>query len=618
MAPVEWTVLEGGPAETVLSNLLYSEQNDAVRVRPSRGDRGIDVLVPVDTSGEPFDVYQIKKFADSLGDSEKRQITDSFRRFLIGVGRQGVPAADWYLMMPMDPTVDGYLTWFHDMPDAVIEKMFGDATLALTEEEKQRIITWRQADGRGIEWKGRTYCDHLAAKYPFVVDYYLHGGQQTIRDAVKDLASLLKTDKSLPDSPPDADAVALVTPAELYGHLAKLQSVLDTDPHYRYGVSLDPTQPELVEQPNLVAATQLTQPDGQTVTFRIYQRFAESLRERPVPIKLTFATGDSTFDRQAFEMWHKYGTKLSAPAQVDADLPGGLGGAFSSGAPIQVSIGPVGQNQELRFRIRRPDGTAGAELPFSMYVSQGTAGISGNGTDHTGQLAFTVISDSETRTGTWNFTRAPTVGVEIEVALPSIEFLQDLQAPNVLQIAQKYGQFTDYAEIPAVEPLIFPEPVLDYLRALTVIQPFTATPILVPDLTKLTVRDLRTVGEAATLVGGQAVLSSWDTLTMAPDAALEEDGPESNIDFTSEYQILIVEKLIVTVGQQELTLGSVSKLALSARYGVDGNTVVARPYRNDSVQKNFSPLPDAAGPLDRRVLGRIVGPIDDTAAKTGL
>jgi hypothetical protein len=75
--------------------------------------------------------------------------------------------------------------------------------------------------------------------------------------------------------------VALATPAELYGHLVKLQTVLDTDPHYRYGISLDPTRPEIVGEPDLVAATQVTQADGQTVTVRVYQRFAEALNERP-------------------------------------------------------------------------------------------------------------------------------------------------------------------------------------------------------------------------------------------------------------------------------------------------------------------------------------------------
>ena len=43
---VEWTELGGDEAETVLANLIYSEHPTATRVRPSRGDFGLDVLNP--------------------------------------------------------------------------------------------------------------------------------------------------------------------------------------------------------------------------------------------------------------------------------------------------------------------------------------------------------------------------------------------------------------------------------------------------------------------------------------------------------------------------------------------------------------------------------------------
>jgi hypothetical protein len=608
VAPVEWTVISGEQAETLLANLTYNEHPTTQRVRPSQGDYGIDLLIPVGECGEPFDVHQIKKFADNLGDSEKRQIKNSFRRFLVGVGRRKVPAADWYLVMPIDPTVDNYLTWFLGMPGEVIKEMFADGKLALTDDEKQRITAWRDADGRKIEWKGRTHCDNLAAKYPFVVDYYVHGGQQTIRDAVKDVAALLKTDASLHDSA-DADTVALATPAELYGHLAKLQSVLDTDPHYRYGVSLDPTPPEIVEEPDLVAASQVTQEDGQTVTFRIYRRFAEALNERPIELKLKFLVGHATFDQQAFEMWRKYGKALTAPAEVEADLPGGLGGAVS-GQVAQVSIGAVGENFEARLRIRRPDGTTGDPLPFSLTMTSGTAGDSGQGTDQAGFLTVDIISDRETRIGTWQIKRKGCVGAEVMAVLPSIEFLHELHAPNVLQIAQKYGQFEDYAEIPLNDD-VYPDAFMDYLRALAIIQTATATPVLIPDVRTITVGEVEAVIEAVALVSGQTVVVAWDSLAMAADASVEEAGPEQEIDFASEYQLLEMKQLVVAVGEQNLVLGTVSKLALSARYEIDDGNLVARPYRNDSLQKNFSPLPDAAEPFYRHVLGKKIGQIDD-------
>ena len=114
-------------------------------------------------------------------------------------------------------------------------------------------------------------------------------------------------------------------------------------------------------------------------------------------------------------------------------------------------------------------------------------------------------------------------------------------------------------------------------------------------------------------MSGQTVVTSWDGLAMATDASIEHVGPEANIDFASEYQILVMEQLVLNVGEQTLVLGTVAKFALSARYEVDNGNVVARPYRNDTLQKSFSPLPDAAGPVNRRVLGRVIGKIDDLA-----
>jgi len=174
---VEWTELVGEQAETLLAVLLYNKYPEATRVRPSRGDYGIDVLVPSTSASETFDVYQIKKFAQSLTANQKGKVEDSFRRLLIGLVRRGVPVADWYLVMPLDPTVDNFLDWFNEMPDRVISEMFEDDKLALTDEEKNKITAWRNAPDRVIKWEGRPFCVTMASTYPYVVDYYLHGGR---------------------------------------------------------------------------------------------------------------------------------------------------------------------------------------------------------------------------------------------------------------------------------------------------------------------------------------------------------------------------------------------------------------------------------------------------------
>jgi hypothetical protein len=151
---------------------------------------------------------------------------------------------------------------------------------------------------------------------------------------------------------------------------------------------------------------------------------------------------------------------------------------------------------------------------------------------------------------------------------------------------------------------------MDYLRALAALQSATQLPILIPDLTTVTAAAARAVADASVLVSGQKIVGTWDSMAMARSTALEEAGPEQTIHFASEYQLLVYEQLVVNVGEQRLVLGTVAKLALSARYELEGGDVVARPYRNDTLHTWYSPNTDAAGSLDRRVLGRVIGPID--------
>jgi hypothetical protein len=129
--------------------------------------------VPAAANPDVVDVYQIKKFATNLTTSQKFQVEESFRRLVIGFVRRRIPVGDWYLVMPLDPTLDNR-DWFNAMPDAVIGAMFADEKLKLTDDEKRRIAGWRTATGRIIDWKGLVFCEALTSEFWFVPDYYLH------------------------------------------------------------------------------------------------------------------------------------------------------------------------------------------------------------------------------------------------------------------------------------------------------------------------------------------------------------------------------------------------------------------------------------------------------------
>ncbi|GAA0985539.1 hypothetical protein GCM10009555_061150 [Acrocarpospora macrocephala] len=602
MARIEWAALSGQEVETVVSILLFNEHPRATRIRPSQGDFGIDVLVPHPADASLADVYQIKKFAVNLDDSQKRQIQDSFQRVLVGLIRRGVPLADWYLVMPLDPTVENALDWFAEMPDAVIARMSSDAKLALTAEEKATIKAWHEVPARIIEWKGLTYCEALASKFWFVADYYLHGGSERIKSAVTEVAKILQRDVTLPDAGAVVAGSSIVEPGELREHLGRLGRVLDGDPHFRYGVSVYPVPPQLPPEPGLIAAAQEVAPDGMCITFRIYARFAEAVNERPIPIKVRFQFEPASAEQQAFDDWRKYGKPLTAVVGIDSDLPGGLGGSFDS-ATARISPADGGKKGATRYRIVAPDGAVAAELRFSVTTTTGLdgTGLYVQGRDASGLVSIEGQLDMDDRSGKIGFSFGDPTGREAAEVAAAIEFAASLSQPNRLQIAGKHGPFHDLQNIPEAEAPL-PPFVARYIAALAALQPHTPTAIVVPDLTTVTGQLAHEVLTAAKLLDGQTIVGTWKPFEF------ETDG-NAAIDTNGHYQLATIEPLTVVVGEEALTLGAIQNTLLSANLtDLGGGQLRAEPHLSDTGQQAFAP-DEPTPPADR-------GPVRSRPAPT--
>lgn len=606
MARIEWAALSGDEVETVVSMLIFNEHPSATRIRPSQGDFGIDVLVPNPASDSSVDVYQIKKFATNLDASQKRQIEESFQRVLIGMVRRGVRLADWYLVLPLDPTVENALDWFTELPDAVITRMSQDEKLGLTDREISEIKEWRNRHGRTIEWKGLTYCETLASKFWFVADYYLHGGSERIKSAVTEVAKILRRDIALADADADADAsgTSILEPHDITKHLDRLGRVLDGDPHFRYGFSVDPTAPQLFEEPGLIAAAQHIAPDGMCTTFRIFGRFAEALNERPVPINLRFQFEAGSSEQRAFDEWRKYGKPLTAAVDVDADLPGGLGGSFENATARILPTGG-GAKFENRYRIIAPGGDALAELRFSFASTTGLdrSGAWIQGKDTSGIVSIEAQVDATNGSGKITFSFEDPAGRDAAEVTAATDFLANLSHPNLLQVAGKYGPFHDFQDIVEVEAPL-PMFVARYISALAALQTHTSTPIFVPDLTTVSGRDAQTVIRAARLLDGQTIVGTWKRMEFDTDDAI-------SLSSEGHYQLATIEPLTAVVGDKTFTLGAVQNTLLSAKFTSLGDgRVRAEPYLNDIAQQTYAP--DEPVPLvDRK-------PVRSRSASEGL
>lgn len=592
---MEWAALSGDEVEAVLSNLIYNDNPRAVRVRPSQGDYGIDVLVPPSNSTETRDVYQIKKFATNLTANQKTQIESSFKRVLIALVRGGVPLGDWYLAMPLNPTLEN-LEWFASLPEQVITKLFADELTDLTEQEREKVNTWLNTPGRIIEWKGLDFCEALVSKYWFVPDYYLHGGSERIRAAVSDVAKILQRDLQLT---PASDSTSILTPAEIKEHLQRLQSTLDGDPHFQYGIALDPQRPPLLATPGLVAATQETAADGSTITFKIYQRHAEALEQRPIPITFRIEFQEGSNEEQALMELRKYGKPLQVnDAVVEADLPGGLGGTMKGMASISQS-NP--EEFDVRYRILDIDEAVVAEIPLAVSLTRGLdeAGAWSRGTDPSGFLVLETFADPSDGMMKMSLSSGELAGQDPTAVLPAIEFATNFVRPAKLMVAPKYGPFHHLGEIENAEAP-YPMFIQRYIRALTVIQTATPIPLTVPSLESIRETDIRETIRAAALLEGKTFIREWDELVFEPEA-------EANIDPSEHdhYQFAVPKPLVVTIGTQEIDLGYVEMVLLSARVSTrEDGVLVAHPHLNNTVHENFAPETDLAPSPRLPVRGR--------------
>jgi hypothetical protein len=575
MARIEWSALHGDEVEAVVSNLLYNEVPHAMRIRPSQGDFGIDVLAPHPGNPSVRDVYQIKKFALNLDSTQKTQIENSFKRFLIGLVKRKYDLGDWYLMMPLDPTPENQ-DWFELMPGNVVSEVFDDVKYDLSDAEKDRIKEWVDSPDTQVYWKGWQYCEYLAAKYPFVQDYYLHGGTERLRAAVSEVAKIVGLHNEL--AAPDATSV--LQPGDLYSHLDRLRRVLDGDPHFTYGLSLDPTPPDIRRDDGAIAATQTINPDGSAVTFRIYARFDEALNERPVPIKLEFTFADGSPESLMLYEWMKYGKTTTLPAMIELDLPGGLGTEQKSEATATISPADGQETYERRLRVASPTGKELAVIPLSMVSTSGLDGTGAwaEGIDPAGILTVQFLTDLDDQTMITNFALGEPFGKEIVEVLPVLTLLSYLHAPNVLEMGNKFGPFSPGQPILNTAEM-FPPELLAFTEDLASIQRHTSVPITFPE--NISGRDIRTTSEARSLLDGQVVVARWKKLHFNA-----HDGME--IDPGFGHQVAIWEPLILDVNGVEIELGLVRLTALSANLSTNANGGVdVTPRDNDTLHKQL-------------------------------
>lgn len=275
--PIPWERYSGETIEGILATYISRLHPFTTRIRPSRGDRGID-LMEKHPDGT-VTVYQIKKFASNLDTSQKRQIKESLDTLLRYLESTGYELRAWHLVMPLDPTIEN-LEWFNGLVSDPCYDMV---------------------------WDGLARIDGWAAQMPEVADYCLNANREWVTDIVRLHLEAL-------DLEGDGGRDRVVQ------RLLAVQEVLEkTAPYYRYGIHLLPKSmgdmdvKRLMEtsehQPGLLMTQMIEQPGVGLIQIDVFARSAALAELHPIRGSLTFTPRDED-ERRQVEDFVNYGVPI--------------------------------------------------------------------------------------------------------------------------------------------------------------------------------------------------------------------------------------------------------------------------------------------------------------------
>jgi hypothetical protein len=484
MARVEWSRRTAEEVETVIGVMLCRANPAAIRVRPSQGDKGVDVYVPKDGK---WTVYQVKSFTGSLTSSQKRQIRKSWESFLRFVEEKSLVVEAWYLIRPENPTWEDQ-EWLEHLTDGA---------------------------GFPCSWQGLDHCEALAADHQPVVDYYLFDGKDRLQEALRHLLTAMQVSGASAD---------LTTPADAVEGLDSLHVALNShDPHYRYDFTVQRLEegqlPLITDQPGLVAA--VTRGHGGTaVTFRILERYREATSDRPVPGRFTLVAEPGTAEAGAVRDFVEYGIPIASAAarDLDIDLPGGLGGSHEEGT---ITLGPArldtAQPSELDLVILDSDDAEVAVAELNMEPA--TTGLDGkrfavSGQERYGTFSMVMRANPVDERLNMSFTANELTGKAPADVLPGLNALAAMRPPNRFFLRLRNGPVLD-------QPHDIPEAIasgaerlIRICDALATIQKNTLVPIRVPDLTETNVDEAREWMRVARLLNGDVLSMTWNRVAV--------------------------------------------------------------------------------------------------------
>ena len=235
-------------------------------------------------------IYQIKKFAENLKNSQKAQIENSWQELSATTAVLHVKINSWHFVMPLDPTNEN-LRWAKELVEP---------------------------SGTKFIWDGLSRVDGWASKYPEVIDYYFSNGKEEISEYAAKLLSMA----NLPDCS---------DPVILENRLRDLCSNLDKlDPYYAYSVHVlseyDKRDDFCTRAPGVVMSQILVTPGAGRIAIDVIEKTPIASMLHPLTFSVKIIAGTDE-EKEQVQNYIEYGMPFtSLPAEVidqDCQLPVG-------------------------------------------------------------------------------------------------------------------------------------------------------------------------------------------------------------------------------------------------------------------------------------------------------
>lgn len=523
MTRISWERYEGNDIEAVVAMLVNREHPNSVRITPSKGDGGVDILDRRAAANGGDVVYQVKRYTEPLKTSQQSKVEESWARLRSDPRWATLNVEEWHLITPWDPTPEAE-AWLQGLSDGSFP----------------------------VFWHGLTYVDNQAAKYPEVVDYYLHGGKSRIEEAYQAVVALLS---------PAAAKRALDVPS-VSSRLAKALTTLEGDPHYRYELRFGEGElPGLVGRPSLMMTwIQSDGPGKRWQAVDVMARCAASPTERPIVVSGTVSAERDSDLATALQDFRDFGTPFVTPAGAFAgsiDAPGGLGGPLNDASVRVIPLGDeVGEDPDLILECRSPDGETIAQTEVTRIErSEGSKGVrivlrQKNGL-FTIEDRYVLAEGGKRQFRFGDYSNQPAHEVRDALA-----FVTSAAPPNTVSVRRKGAPPSSASPDPNWDitlPAAIHE-VLDGVRipidALATLQQHTGMIVRVPDLAKTTMAQVADWRRAAKILEGEDVIATYP------------EGHALGVELAAEVEsipgLLAVElPLDVSVGKQNLHFGTV-------------------------------------------------------------